>query len=182
MIWFFTSQSKKFQLCQDGPSWVEPVLSKDKCILLKDTTQWRRWGISNFWYPTLRPSDNYFCTERLKLHIILFICSYQTFLGKNLHIYKWRICTNCTLTTELSQFMILTLTVKPILSGHLNIDKTKSLKTNGNLMKVESIAEYVWSALSNNWSWKPIFGILFEWRLKTGFTVKSFFKHACAAI
>ena len=27
-----------FQLCQDGSSWVEPVLSKDKCVLLKDTT------------------------------------------------------------------------------------------------------------------------------------------------
>ena len=36
--------------------------------------------------------------------------------------------------------------------------------TNGSLMKVESIAEcspwnilqYVWTALSDNWSWKPI--------------------------
>ena len=28
-----------FQLCRDGSSWVEPVLSKDKCVLLKDTTQ-----------------------------------------------------------------------------------------------------------------------------------------------
>ena len=28
-----------FQLCRDGPSWVEPVLSKDKCVLLRDTTQ-----------------------------------------------------------------------------------------------------------------------------------------------
>ena len=25
-------------------SWVEPVLSQDKCVLLKDTTQCRRWG------------------------------------------------------------------------------------------------------------------------------------------
>ena len=32
-------------------------------------------------------------------------------------------------------------TVKPVLSGHLKIDKTKVLKTNGNLMKVEHIAE-----------------------------------------
>ena len=39
--------------------------------------------------------------------------------------------------------------------------------TNGSLMKVESIAEsspwsilqYFWPALSDNWSWKPIFGI-----------------------
>ena len=26
-------------LSGDGSSWVEPVLSKDKCVLLKDTTQ-----------------------------------------------------------------------------------------------------------------------------------------------
>ena len=44
LICFFTSQSIIFQLCPEGPSSVEPVLSKDKCVLLKDTTQWRRWG------------------------------------------------------------------------------------------------------------------------------------------
>ena len=32
------------QLCRDGSYWVESVLSKDKYVLLKDTTQWRRWG------------------------------------------------------------------------------------------------------------------------------------------
>ena len=32
-------------------------------------------------------------------------------------------------------------TVKPVLSGHLKIDKTQILMTNGNLMKVESMAE-----------------------------------------
>ena len=32
-------------------------------------------------------------------------------------------------------------TVKPVLSGHSKIDKTKVLKTIGSLMKVESIAE-----------------------------------------
>ena len=32
-------------------------------------------------------------------------------------------------------------TVKPVLSSHSKIDKTKILKTNGSLMKVESIAE-----------------------------------------
>ena len=34
-----------------------------------------------------------------------------------------------------------------------------------------SILQYFWSALSDNRYWKPIFGLLFEWRLKTGFTV-----------
>ena len=33
-------------------------------------------------------------------------------------------------------------TVKPVLSGHSKIDKTKVLKTNGSLMKVESIAAF----------------------------------------
>ena len=39
-------------------------------------------------------------------------------------------------------------TVKPVLSGHSKIDKTKILMTNGRLMKVESIAECSrWSIL-----------------------------------
>ena len=37
-IWFFTSQSTIFQLCWDRSSWIEPVLSKYKYVLLKDTT------------------------------------------------------------------------------------------------------------------------------------------------
>ena len=59
------------------------------------------------------------------------------------------------------------ITVKPVLSGHSNIDETKVLKPCGSLMQVESIAEcspwsilkYFWTALSDNWSWKPIFGL-----------------------
>ena len=50
--------------------------------------------------------------------------------------------------------------VKPVLSSHSKIDKIKVLKTNGTLMKVESIVEcspwstlqYFWPALSNNQS------------------------------
>ena len=33
------SQSTIFHLCRDGFAWVEPVLSKDYCVLLKDTMQ-----------------------------------------------------------------------------------------------------------------------------------------------
>ena len=59
------------------------------------------------------------------------------------------------------------LPVKPVLSGHSKIDKTKILMTDGSLMKVESIAECspwsilqnFWPALSNYWSWKLIFVI-----------------------
>ena len=46
--------------------------------------------------------------------------------------------------------------------------KRQNLMTNGSLIKVNSIAgchwsilQYFWPALSDNWSWKPIFG-LFE--------------------
>ena len=53
--------------------------------------------------------------------------------------------------------------------------------TNGSLMKAESIAEwsfwshwsilqYFWPALSDNWSWKPIY-VFLEWPFYTGFTV-----------
>ena len=46
LIWFFMSQATIFQLCRDRSSWVEPVLSKDHCVLLKDTMQWRWWGLN----------------------------------------------------------------------------------------------------------------------------------------
>ena len=42
-----------------------------------------------------------------------------------------------------------TSTVKPVLSGHSKIDKTNVLKTNGSLMKVESIAECSLGAFCN---------------------------------
>ena len=41
-------------------------------------------------------------------------------------------------------------TVKPVLSGHSKIDKTKILKTNGSLMKVERIAEHSFGAFCNS--------------------------------
>ena len=47
LIWFFTSQSTIFSICRDGlPGPVEPLLSKYRGVLLKDTTHWRRWGLN----------------------------------------------------------------------------------------------------------------------------------------
>ena len=40
-------------------------------------------------------------------------------------------------------------TVKPVLNGHSKIDKIKDLKTDGSLMKVESIAECSLRAFCN---------------------------------
>ena len=40
-------------------------------------------------------------------------------------------------------------TTKPVLSGHSKIDKTKILKTNGSLIKVESISECSLGAFCN---------------------------------
>ena len=40
-------------------------------------------------------------------------------------------------------------TVKPVLSGHFKIDKTKVLMENGSLMKVKSIAECFPGAFCN---------------------------------
>ena len=39
--------------------------------------------------------------------------------------------------------------VKPVLSGHSKMDKTKGLDTNGSLMKVECIAECSLGAFCN---------------------------------
>ena len=44
---------------------------------------------------------------------------------------------------------VLIYTLNPVLSGHSKIDKAKVLKTNGSLMKVESIAECSFGAFCN---------------------------------
>ena len=44
---------------------------------------------------------------------------------------------------------VCTCTVKPVLNSHSKIDKTKVLKTNGSLKKVESIAECSLGAFCN---------------------------------
>ena len=67
-------------------------------------------------------------------------------------------------------------TVKPVLSSHSKIDKIKLLMINGSFMKVESKAEcspwsilqYFWPALSDNRSWKLIFGLILSGRLRQG--------------
>ena len=41
------------------------------------------------------------------------------------------------------------ISVKPVLSGHSKIDKTKVLKANGSLMKVERIAQSSLGAFCN---------------------------------
>ena len=68
--------------------------------------------------------------------------------------------------------------VKPVLSGHSKIDKTKALKTDGSLIQVESIAECSLGAFCNTLDMhqaiiglKTQFLIFFEWPVKTGFTV-----------
>ena len=71
-------------------------------------------------------------------------------------------------------------TEKPVWNGHSKIDRTKII-INGSLMKVDSIAEcspwsilqYVWLALSDNWSWKPICGLFESGPFYTGFTVST---------
>ena len=63
-------------------------------------------------------------------------------------------------------------TVKPVLNGHSNIDKTKVLMTNVSLMKVKSIAECSSGNCIKQFCPKNQFLVFFfEWPLKTGFTV-----------
>ena len=64
-------------------------------------------------------------------------------------------------------------TVKPVLSGHSKIDKTKVLMENGSLMKFESITEcsILLTCIKRYSVLKTNFCVLFEWPLKTGFTV-----------
>ena len=59
------------------------------------------------------------------------------------------------------------ITAKPVLSGHSEIDKQKTiLMTNCSLKKVESIAERAIIGLKN-----LVLNLFLEWPLTTGFTV-----------
>ena len=68
--------------------------------------------------------------------------------------------------------------VKPALSGHSKINKTKNLKANGSLMKAKGMAECSLVAFCNTFDLhyaiiglETNFGILFEWPLQAGFIV-----------
>ena len=54
------------------------------------------------------------------------------------------VITGLVVLIPLKQF-----TVKPVLSSHSKIDKTKVLKTGGSLVQVESIAECIIGAFCN---------------------------------
>ena len=77
-------------------------------------------------------------------------------------------------------YIIVDCTVNPVLSGHLKIDKTNVWMENSSLMRSKVLQNapsgtfcntYFWPAFSDNRYWTPIFGLLFEWPLNTGFTV-----------
>ena len=121
LIWFFRSESTIFQLCQDGSSWVEPVLSNDKCVLLKDTTQWHWWGF----YPwPLR-----FELSTLPLS---HCATYNANGGNQTFVLSVQspIYANNSPTT-----------VKPVLWDHSNRRPKLGFKTDYCLMQVKNIAE-----------------------------------------
>ena len=72
-------------------------------------------------------------------------------------LFLWFLCLNCDLELYEPQGGVLD-TVKPVVSVHSKINKTKILMTNGSLTQVKSIAEcsvgacnaFFWPALSDN--------------------------------
>ena len=89
--------------------------------------------------------------------------------SQNWHYMIIDVISTCFYTHTSSTLWTFNTTVNSVLSGHSKLDKTKIIMTNVSLMKVESIAECspwsilqcFWPALSDNQSWKSIFG-LFE--------------------
>ena len=116
-------------------------------------TKWGTWSALQYWLVHLWNLHRVWAHYRLKWLLGWSVCSLRP---------------ESLLVTFPSFLVWLSFAVKPVLSGHSKIDKTKVLKTNGSLMKVESIAEcslrmlswsilqYFWPALSDNQSWKPI--------------------------
>ena len=64
------------------------------------------------------------------------------------HSTKQLCCAFPQITCAFNSALVKSITVIPVLSGHLKIDKTQVLMTNGSLMRVKSIAECShWSIL-----------------------------------
>ena len=89
----------------------------------------------------------------LRGHYQEHFCEFIINLDQWLRRYCLKIFLFSALTAILfwrwSRTLMILYTVKPVLSGHSKTDKTKVFKTNGNLMKVESIAECSLGALCN---------------------------------
>ena len=66
-------------------------------------------------------------------------CFQNPFLRAQRHLVLCYTLLNAEINRVFSGNNVILDTVKPVLSGHSNIDKTKILMTNGSLMKVESI-------------------------------------------
>ena len=89
-----------------------------------------------------------FCSCHFCCFSLFYLFCILYFLYKRSSIYTTGTCSICSDKTF--RFIFLPKprntdhnTVKPVLSGHSKIDKTKVLLTNGSLMKVESITECI---------------------------------------
>ena len=72
------------------------------------------------------------------------------FLNHNIHCGNSLVVPySVKFTLLLKQSTLRVHAVKPVLSDHSEIDKTKAFRTNGSLMKVESIAECSLGAFCN---------------------------------
>ena len=82
---------------------------------------------------------------RVKAFLVICYCFVHVFVRNE------KISLNTQIINSHSTYVLcLNLyTVKPVLSDHSKIDKTNVLKTNGSLMKVESIAECSLGAFCN---------------------------------
>ena len=98
-------------------------------------------------------------------------------IGNNFASIKPKVMMNIWLGFE-DLVIVSSFTIKPVLSSHSKIDKTKVLKTNGSLMgrKYCRMLPFEHSAILltciKQYSvLKTHFGLLFERPLKTGFTI-----------
>ena len=89
------------------------------------------------WHDINCPSDRNYCPIFAFLHANIKKNMTEFFLTKTIP----KIYINLIDWSEFLRLFGKRTTAKPVLSGHSKIDKTKVLKTNGSLMKFESIAE-----------------------------------------
>ena len=155
-------------------AFLEPLIPTDhvrivtiifgKSVTMVHAVLWSRIELSNARRIIIKTQP---CLELFKLNVLF--------------LYLLRLCRLPIFSNSLDQGQApRNVNSKTCLKRPFKIGKTEILMTNDSLMKVKSIAEcspwsilqYFWPALSDNRSWKPHFGLLFEWPLKTSFSVQ----------
>ena len=149
--------SKNRSICKEAlllsyRYWETPVISKQ--VLLFRNTSFSNDNFNNYWIPNTKHMQVHYyeVTSTVELRVLHFV-----HIGPldDMYLQKTKNLTNPVFllfsrrVANILREITMQSTVKPVLSRHSKIDKTKVLKTNVSIMNVVSISECAKRAFCN---------------------------------